>query len=126
MYYNESATPKLRLHFYPGGDKGPVEAYLIELRDDSQRKAAFAKLTHDLATLEMEGLFSKQLSVERIRGVPGSVWELRRAFDGIKYRIYFCVRAGEAWILHYLEKKSAKIPPHDLRLIRKRAKEVLR
>ena len=115
----------LRTQFYPGGDTGPVHKYLEELRADPQRKDAWAKLLHDLGFLESEGLLSKNISVERVRGIPGSVWELRRHFEGIRYRIYFCVRQREAWLLHCLEKKSPKIPSRDVKLIRKRAKEVL-
>jgi phage-related protein len=70
-------------------------------------------------------LTSTQIDIERVSGVPGSVWELRRKFEGVKYRIYFCVDRGEVWLLHNLEKKSPKIPMRDLDLIRRRAKEVL-
>ena len=115
----------LQLEFYPEGDEGPVKDYLESLRVDPQKMDAWAKLTRDLGFLETEGLTSKQISIERVVGVPGSVWELRRSFEGMKYRIYFCVKSGEAWLLHYLEKKSPKIPKSDLKLIRKRAKEVL-
>ena len=115
----------LHAQFYPHGDRGPVKDFLEGLKSNPQRKDAYAKLLHDLSFLESDGLFSGQISVERIRGVEGSVWELRRHFEGIKYRIYFCVRRNEAWLLHYLEKKSPKIPPRDLRLIRKRAREIL-
>jgi phage-related protein len=115
----------LRIQFYPDGEDGPVREHLEALRTDPQRKDAWAKLLHDLGFLESEGLLSKQVSIERVQGIPGSVWELRRHFEGIRYRIYFCVRRGDAWLLHYLEKKSPRIPTRDIKLIRKRAKEVL-
>lgn len=115
----------LSVQFYPAGKDGPVREYLRSLKQAPARKAVVAKLGLDLRLLQEEGLTSKQISVERITGIPGSVWELRRAFKGIKYRIYFCVRRDEIWLLHYLEKKTPRIPRHDLKLIRKRAKEVL-
>ncbi|MDD5655668.1 MAG: type II toxin-antitoxin system RelE/ParE family toxin [Elusimicrobia bacterium] len=115
----------LRIQFHPGGDDGPVRERLEALREDPQRNYAWAKLLNDLGFLESEGLLSKRVSIERVQGVPGSVWALRRSFAGIRYRIYFCVREGTAWLLHYLEKKSPRIPPRDLKLIRKRAREVL-
>lgn len=115
----------LRIQFYPLGDAGAVLEYLEGLRLDPQKTSAYSKLIADLGFLESEGLMSKSISVERVHGVPGSAWELRRSFDGIKYRIYFIVRRGEAWLLHFLEKKSPKIPKHDLGVFRRRAKEVL-
>lgn len=114
----------LRIQFYPWGNRGPVKEYLEDLRNDPRRKDAWAKLMRDLAFLETNGLFSKEISIERVTGVPGSVWELRRSYEGIKYRIYFWVGKGEAWLFHHLEKKTPKIPPSDLKLIRKRSKEV--
>lgn len=115
----------LKVQFFPDGDDGPVRQHLKSLKQDPQRKAAAAKLGLDLRMLQEEGLTSKQIDIDRVVGVPGSVWELRRAFEGVKYRIYFCVQRGEVWLLHSLEKKTPKIPKHDLELIRKRAKEVL-
>lgn len=115
----------LRVQFYPTGDTGPVMEYLEMLRMNPQKAAAYSKLAADLAYLESEGLLSKNISIERIHGVPGSAWELRRSFEGIKYRIYFVIRKGKAWLLHYLEKKSQKIPKRDLKVIQRRAREVL-
>ncbi|MDE2141480.1 MAG: type II toxin-antitoxin system RelE/ParE family toxin [Elusimicrobia bacterium] len=115
----------LRVQFYPSGDNGPVREYLRGLRKDPQRKGASARLGLDLRLLQEEGLASKQIDILRVTGIPGSVWELRRTFEGIRYRIYFCVKRGEVWLLHNLEKKTPKIPKHDLKLIRTRAKEVL-
>ena len=125
MCYTEEGSETFRVQFYPSGEGGPVREYLRSLKQTPHRKAAAAKLGLDLRLLQEEGLMSKQVSVKRIAGVTGSVWELRRSFEGVKYRIYFCVRRGEIWLLHYLEKKSPKIPRHDLELIRERAKGVL-
>lgn len=115
----------LRIQFYPSGDDGPVREYLESLRANPQRKGAWAKLMRDLGLLETEGLTSKSVSVERVAGIRGSTWELRRSYEGVRYRIYFCIRRGEVWLLHHLEKKSPRIPPRDLRRIRKRSGEVL-
>ena len=48
----------------------------------------------------------------------------RQAFWGTAYRIYFCLLKGEAWLVHWAEKKSRKIPAHDVGIIRRRAREV--
>mgnify|MGYP001595490709 FL=1 len=47
-----------------------------------------------------------------------------RPFEGMAYRIYFCLHRGEAWLIHWAEKKSRKIPASDIELIGKRSKEV--
>jgi phage-related protein len=115
----------LSVQFYPDGDEGPVKKYLESLRLAPQRKDAYVRLMADLTILEAEGLLSKLIHLERVVGVDGSVWELKRSYEGIRYRVYFCVESGEAWLIHCLEKKTPKIPRSDLKLIRKRSKGVL-
>ena len=115
----------LRVEFYPDGDDGPVLEYLRELKHDPYRKAVATRLGLDLHLLQLEGLSSRKVDVKRVTGIPGSVWELRRLIEGNQYRLYFCVKRGELWLLHHLEKKSRKIPRSDLEIIRKRAREVL-
>jgi len=114
------------IRFYPSGDGGPVQRYLESLRGDPRRKDAWAKLMVDLIVLRSEGLRSGQITVKRVVGVKGSVWELVRPFEGMAYRIYFCLQKGEVWLIHSAEKKSRKIPASDIDLIGKRAKEVFR
>jgi phage-related protein len=48
------------------------------------------------------------------------LWELKRLFEGVQYRIFFCANGGFVWLLHAIEKKSSKTPLDDLRLARKR------
>jgi len=43
---------------------------------------------------------------------------------GIQYRIFFCVKRECAWLLHAIEKKSAKTPLGDIWLARKRMREI--
>ena len=47
-------------------------------------------------------------------------------YDGVQYRLFFGVHEGIVWLLHSIEKKSAKTPKDDLDLARKRLKEVMR
>lgn len=86
-----------------------------------QRPAAYVKLALDLEILGAEGLRSKQITV---RPLGKGLWELKRLFEGIQYRIFFCVGKGCAWLLHVIEKKSAKTPLGDIRLARKRMREI--
>jgi len=76
----------------------------------------------DLEVLGSEGLRSKQITV---RPLGDKLWELKRLYEGIQYRIFFGVWKGAAWLLHSIEKKSAKTPKDDLELARRRLREVM-
>ena len=110
----------LRILYYPEGGQGPVRDYLDGLV--RERPKAFARLALDLEILGAEGLRSQRITV---RSLGGKLWELKRKYDGIQYRLFFDVRKGVVWLLHGIEKKSAKTPKDDLELARKRLKEVI-
>ena len=111
----------LEILYYPEGNRGPVKDYLDGLAKD--RPKAFTRLAVDLEVLAAEGLRSQQITV---RPLGSKLWELKREYDGVQYRLFFGVKKGAVWILHSIEKKSAKTPKDDLELARKRLKEVLR
>jgi phage-related protein len=111
--------PLLRVRYYPSGEKGPVQEYLRELK--KERSEAAARLALDIELLGAEGTRSTRIS---IRGLGGGLLELRRLFEGVWYRIFFWAGKGDVWLLHALEKKSAKTPLQDVELARKRMKEV--
>ena len=106
--------------YYPDGNRGPVREYLTGLA--KERPNAFARLAVDLEILGAEGLRSQQITV---RPLGDKLWELKRLYDGIQYRLFFGVEKGAVWLLHSMEKKSAKTPKDDLALARKRLKEVI-
>lgn len=110
----------LEILYYPEGNQGPVRDYLDGLAKD--RPKAFAKLVLDLEILGAEGLRSQQIT---IRSLGGKLWELKREYDGIRYRLFFGFRKSAIWLLHSIEKKSAKTPKGDLELARKRLREVI-
>lgn len=107
--------------YYPEGSSGPVKDYLASLAED--RPEAFARLAVDLEVLAAEGLRSRQITV---RPLGDKIWELKRLYAGIQYRIFFAILKGNIWLLHSIEKKSAKTPKDDLLLAKRRFKEVLR
>src|SRR3989338_291488 len=76
----------------------------------------------DLEVLGAEGLRSQQIT---IRPLGDKLWELKRLYDGIQYRVFFGIWKGAAWLLHSIEKKSGKTPHDDLELARKRLREVM-
>ena len=110
----------LEILYYPHGNDGPVAEYLEQLA--KERPKAFARPAVDLEVLGAEGLRSQQIMV---RPLGDKLWELKRLYEGVQYRIFFCVWKGAAWLLHSIEKKSAKTPKDDLELARKRLKEVM-
>jgi len=110
----------LAILYYPEGNRGPVSEYLEQLA--KERPKAFARLAVDLEVLGSEGLRSQQITV---RPLGDKLWELKRLYEGIQYRIFFGVWKSAAWLLHSIEKKSAKTPKDDLELARRRLKEVM-
>jgi len=110
----------LEILYYPEGNRGAVRDYLTQLA--KERPKAFARLALDLEVLGAEGLRSEQIT---IRPLGDKLWELKRLYDGIQYRVFFGVCRGAAWLLHGVEKKSAKTPKDDLELARKRLREVM-
>lgn len=109
----------LEILYYPEGNQGPVADYLNDLARDHPK--AFARLVLDLEVLGAEGLRSHQIT---IRPLGDKLWELKRLYEGTQYRLFFYVEKGVVWLLHSIEKKSAKTPKDDLDLARKRLKEV--
>ena len=110
----------LDINYYPEGISGPVKDFLDSLANE--RPEAFARLAVDLEVLGAEGLRSRQIT---IRPLGDKLWELKRLYGGVQYRIFLGIHQGTVWLLHSIEKKSAKTPKDDLVLAKKRFKEVL-
>ncbi len=109
----------LVLMYYPAGTAGPVRDYFDSLSRD--RPEAFLRLAQDLEVLGAEGLASKRI---RMRSLGGGLWELKRRYGGVHYRIFLCAAEGRAWLLHAIEKKSAKTPVDDLQLAKRRMRSL--
>ena len=110
----------LEILYYPEGNSGPVKNYLNWLV--KERPKAFSRLVVDLEVLGAEGLRSQQIT---IRPLGDKLLELKRLYDGVQYRLFFGVHKGVIWLLHNIEKKSAKTPKDDLDLAKKRLREVM-
>lgn len=93
--------------YYPGWDHGFVFEYLEELKLDGQRKKAEARLRVDLFSLLSTWPRPLGVDVKIMRGHE-PLWELIREYQGIAYRIFFCVKGEEIWLLHAIEKKEAE------------------
>jgi len=110
--------------YYPGWDAGDVRDYLDGLRDDGQRKKAAAKLDFDIHRIATTWPRPQCVTVKSMRGHE-PLHELIREYQGIAYRIFFCVKSGEIWLLHAFEKKRRKTPAADLKLAYDRMRGVL-
>ena len=110
----------LAVLYYPDGNYGPVAEHLAQLAKECPK--AFARLVLDLEVLGAVGLRSQQIT---IRLLGEKLWELKRLYNGVQYRLFFGVCKGAVWLLHNIEKKSAKTPKNDLELARRRLKEVM-
>ena len=110
--------------YYPGWDTGFVRDYLNELRDDGQRKKAAAKLDFDLHMLETTWPRPQFVTVKVMKGHE-PLYELTREYQGIAYRVFFCAKGQEIWLLHAMEKKTQKTPATDLDLAYTRMQHVL-
>ena len=109
----------LRILYYPDRSKGPVKDYQDKL--EVERPEAHGRWMRDLEVLGVEGLHSPNITV---RPIGNGLWELKRLYDGIQYRLFFVVHQGAVWLLHNIEKKSKKTPKKDLRLAFKRLREL--
>lgn len=103
----------MRIRYYPGGESGEVREYLQSLRRDPRTMKAAVKLDIDLQTLEE--FWPETLNVT-VRGLKGwePLLEIKRRYDKAAYRIFFCVRRDELWLLSAYEKQSESAPRSEL------------
>lgn len=59
-----------------------------------------------------------------VGSMGAGLYEVRTAYEGNQYRVFFCVEDGAMVLLHGFQKKSQKTPERELRLARDRHKEV--
>jgi phage-related protein len=114
----------LRIRIYPGGDAGEVRGYLRALRCDARTRKAAVKLDLDLQTLEEFWPNTLNVTVRRLKGWE-PLLELKRSYDKVAYRIFFCVRGDELWLLSAYEKHSQAAPRRELEKAFHRMKSIL-
>ena len=99
--------------YYNDRVKREIEAWPVGIYADALRLIAW---------LEQDGL---DLRMPHSRAMSGGLFELRcKGSEGIG-RVFYCTRVGrEVVILHSFVKKSQATPDRELKLARKRLKEV--
>lgn len=114
----------LKRKYYPHGDTGEVREHLSELRRKRDRRKSAAKLDIDIQTLETFWPDTMNVTVRTLRGWE-PLKELKRTYDGIAYRIFFCIMRDELWLLSSFEKTSENTPRRELEKAFQRMKIVL-
>ena len=114
----------MEVGYYPGWTEGFVKNYFEELKNDGQRKKALTKLRLDILTLQEYWPAKLNVTVRLLKGYE-PLWELKREYQSIAYRVFFCVKGNKMWLLHAVEKKSPKTHGSDLDLAHRRMNEVL-
>ncbi|HXS99789.1 MAG TPA: type II toxin-antitoxin system RelE/ParE family toxin [Elusimicrobiota bacterium] len=103
----------MRIRYYPKGESGDVQEYLRALRRDPRTMKAAVKLDIDLQTLEEFWPETLNVTVRRLKGWE-PLLEIKRRYDRAGYRIFFCVRRDELWLLSAYEKHSEGAPRSEL------------
>jgi phage-related protein len=111
--------------YYPGWETGYVRDYLFGLNNDGQRKKAVAKILFDVQVLADSWPRPHFVTVRPLKGHE-PLWELKRDYQGIAYRVFFCVKTDKIWLLHAIEKKSDKTPISDLEVAFSRMNKILK
>jgi phage-related protein len=91
-----------------------LEALSVDLR------ARFVRIAQ---LVEAVGL--PHIGAPHVKHISGAIWEIRlKGKSGIARALYVAVKPQRVVVLRVFVKKTQKTPPRELRLARKRAKEV--
>jgi phage-related protein len=114
---DEDGPRKIPLVFYrtPVGTE-PVLDWLKSLPADERKE-----IGRDL----MRAQWRWPVGMPLCRSLGGGLWEVRSNLPGRIGRVLFCIKGGNIVALHGFIKKTQKTPAADLKLARKRMKEVM-
>jgi phage-related protein len=110
-------SPKIDLYFYQtkSGNE-PVRDWLKE-QDEAERKA----IGLDLQRVQ----YRWPVGMPLCRSLKDGLWEVRTSLpNGTISRVLICFHDGDLYALHGFIKKTQKTPDEDLKLARKRMKEI--
>ena len=101
-----------------------VSFYSRQVEDDLLELPAglVARFTRYAERMEM---FGPDLGMPHTRAMGGGLFELRlKAAEGIA-RVFYCTVAGRRIVvLHHFVKKTGRTPPREIRIARRRIKEM--
>jgi phage-related protein len=108
--------PVLRVRFYRTGEgREPVREWLKAL-PAHERKA----IGDDIRTLQ----FGWPLGMPLVRKIETGIWEVRTKLPGRIARVFFTTFEDGAVLLHGFIKKSQETPLSEIRLARRRKREL--
>ena len=108
--------PVLQVRFFRTGEgREPVREWLKSL-PAQERKA----IGDDIRTVQ----FSWPLGMPLVRNLETGIWEVRTRLANRSARVLFTMFGGEAVLLHGFIKTSRETPLPDLRLARRRKREL--
>lgn len=108
--------PVLEVRFYTTNHgREPVRDWLKTLSPDA-RKA----IGEDLKTVQ----FGWPLGMPLVRKMEPGLWEVRSAIDAGVARVFFTTIGTVMVLLHGFVKRTARTPADDLKLAKRRMKEV--
>ena len=108
--------PILRIRFLRAAEgREPVREWLKNL-PEAERKA----IGDDLRTMQ----FGWPLGMPLVRNLESGIWEVRTRLPNRIVRVLFTTFEGEAVLLHGFIKKSQQTPLDELRLAKRRKREL--
>jgi phage-related protein len=117
MVSDNEETPKIPLVFYRSGSgKEPVRNWLKELDQDDRLEIGM-----DLLRVQ----YRWPVGMPLCRAMGGGLWEVRTSLPGKTIsRVLICFHDGVLVALHGFIKKTQKTPDEELKIARKRMKEI--
>ena len=114
---DEPSPPKIDLRFYQtAGGNEPVRDWLKALPEADRKEVGL-----DLQRVQ----YRWPVGMPLCRSLGDGLWEVRTPLPSKTIsRVLICFHDGELYALHGIIKKTQKTPDEDLKLARKRMKEI--
>ncbi len=115
---SETPVPKIELYFYTQANSGsePVRNWLKDQSDGDRRAIGL-----DLQRVQ----YRWPVGMPLCRPLGKGLWEVRSSLaSGTISRVLICFHGGEIYALHGFIKKTQATPDEDLKLARKRMKDI--
>jgi phage-related protein len=115
---SEPRAPKIELYFYKQAKSGkePVRDWLKDQPDADRREIGL-----DLQRVQ----YRWPVGMPLCRSLGKGLWEVRTSLpSGTISRVLICFHDGELYALHGFIKKTQTTPDEDLKLARKRMKDI--
>jgi len=111
----EGKRIEVRFYRMPSG-REPVREWLQELSREDR-----LGIGTDIETVE----FGWPVGLPVCRSLGGGLWKVRSRLRNRIARVLFCIERDVMWLLHGFIKKQQKTPAEDMRLAKRRMREVL-